>query len=132
MFRGKRKYLFIAALVIILAVGGFLAFEMLGRGKPNFLSVSELKAQGSAAYNQQVMVKGRVEPTSVSWDRASNIITFTLSDSSESVKVVYNGVAPDTFQPGGDLVVAGNYTADGVFRASSLGEKRSGFCKLCH
>ena len=56
---------------------------------------------------------------------------FALTNDKESVAIVYNGIVPNSFKPGADLVVEGVYRPDDIFKAVSFGSRRS-FCNLCH
>ncbi len=97
----------------------------------DYLTVSELKAQVEPVYTQQVKVGGRVVPGSIEWDDNSKVMRFVLTDEKEGLTIVYQGIVPDNFKPGTDLVVEGKYRPDDVFEAVSFGSRRS-LCNLCH
>lgn len=77
-------------------------------------------AQGDAVYDQWVRVGGKVDQN-IQWDGAKLKMEFTITDdkSGKSLPVVYQGVVPDAFQPGADVVLEGRYTG-GVFQAKNL------------
>ena len=131
MFRGKRKFIFIGLLAIVLVVVGFLVYMFLGFGGPDFISVSELKAQGEVASEQHVNVKGRVVVGSIKWNAADRVLQFVLADDQESIIVKYGDVAPGGFEPGAPLMVIGKYK-DGVIEARAMSNKKSGLCSACH
>lgn len=132
MFRARRKYILIIIGLLAAVVLAHPLFAMFWSGGTDSLTISELKEKGEAMYGQQIEIKGRVEPTSVSWDATTRVLGFVLSDDRERVGVFYNGVAPDSFKPGAKLAVEGEYTTAGVIEARTLGEKRSPFCNICH
>ncbi len=117
---------------MVLAAGlGYAAYSLFIHSGADYLTVSELKSQAESLYDQQVRVEGKVAPGSIDWDEKSKIIRFTLTDDAASLTVVYEGIVPDNFKPGTELVVVGNYGTDGVFQVVSLGSRRS-VCNVCH
>lgn len=118
--------------MVILVVGlGYAAYLLLQHTEARSLSVSELKFQAASFYSQQVRVEGRIAPGSTDWNDKAQVIRFALTDEKESLTVVYQGVVPDTFKPGAELVVEGVYRPDGTFEALGFGRRRS-LCNLCH
>ena len=126
----RKKWLLgiIAVVVIGLIVGMYILFFVAGTGS---ITVGELKSRTDSPGEQHLRVEGKVAPGSVDWDNSSEILRFTLTGGGESLAVVYQGVVPDEFKPGTDLVVVGNYGQDGVFSAIGLGSPQS-VCSICH
>ena len=110
---------------------GYVAYALFIHSGADYLTVSELKSQTESLYSQPVRVEGRVVPGSINWDDKTKVTRFVLTDDRESLAVVYEGLVPDNFKPGTDLVVEGRYRPDGVFGATSFGSRRS-ICNLCH
>ena len=113
----KRKFV-IGGLAIFMAIGflGFLGFR---GGATYYYEVGELLARGSAVYGQTVRVNGQVAPGSV--QQAGLSLEFTVVDGKgASLPTTYQGVVPDTFKPGGDIVVEGKLEPGGVFQATTL------------
>lgn len=120
------------ALMVVLAVGlGFTAYSLFFHSGADSLTVTELKSQAESFSDRQVKVEGRIVPGSISWDERTKEISFALADDKGSLTVVYEGVIPDSFKPGTDLVVEGTYNSDNTLQASSLGSRRS-LCTFCH
>ena len=63
---------------------------------------------------------GKVAAGSINWDPKKRELQFEITDEKERVTVLYQGVIPDTFRGGADIVVEGLYTPEGVFRATEL------------
>ncbi|MBI2305043.1 MAG: cytochrome c maturation protein CcmE [Chloroflexi bacterium] len=117
-FWKRRRFLIVGALVVLaLAYMMYMAFES---AATYWLTVGELMAQGDAVYDQWVRVGGKVDQN-IQWDGAKLKMEFTITDdkSGKSLPVVYQGVVPDAFQPGADVVLEGRYTG-GVFQAKNL------------
>ncbi len=104
---------------------------MFGDTGADYLTVSEVKSQAESIYGQRVGVEGKVVPGSIDWDDKAQVMRFVLTDDRESVVIVYDGIVPDNFKPGADLVVEGRYRPDGVFEALHVGSSGS-FCNSCH
>ena len=128
--RKRRRWLLVAA--VVLAVGlSYVAYSLFIHSGADYLSVSELKSQAEFLYGQSVRVEGKVSPGSIEWDSGSQTLRFVLADDEESLAVVFQGIAPDEFKPGAELIVEGKYRTDGVLEATSFGSRRS-VCSLCH
>lgn len=128
--RKRTRWLLVAAVVV--AVGlGYLAYSRLTQSRPDNLTVSELKTQVESLNDQHIIVEGKVAPGSIDWDDKTKVMRFNLTDDRERLTVVYNGIVPDYFKPGADLIVVGKYRPDNTFEASSIG-RRGSLCNACH
>ncbi len=128
--RKRRRWLLV--IVVALALGlSYIAYSLFIHSGASYLTVSELRSQADSLYSEQVRVGGRVVPGSIDWDDKAKVMKFVLTDDRESLPIVYEGVVPDSFKPGADLVVEGRYRPDDVFEALSFGSRRS-VCNLCH
>jgi len=126
----RKRWLLVAAVVV--AVGlGYFAYSRMTQSRPDNLTVSELKTQVASLNDQHLIVEGKVAPGSINWDDQAKVIRFTLTDDRERLTVVYQGVVPDYFEPGVDLIVVGKYRPDNTFEASSIGRPGS-LCNACH
>jgi cytochrome c-type biogenesis protein CcmE len=114
----KKKKFLIGGLVIVLAIA-YLAFSGF-RSSALYLTVSEVKQQGSAIYEKNLRVNGKVVPESVRAETDKLTLEFTITEGNDSIPVVYHGVTPDTFRAGSDIVVEGQLDSQGVFQASSI------------
>ena len=126
----RKRWLWIMAIIIIAGVS-YTAFLLFGHNEGGSLTVSELRSQAESPPSQQLRVEGKIRPGSIDWDDKGQVMRFVLTDDNESVRMVYEGMVPDNFKPGDDLVVDGKYRPDGVFEASNFGEGNS-FCGFCH
>ena len=90
-----------------------------------------LKSQADSTIGQSVRVLGKVVPGSIKWDDKGKTIRFILADGRESLTIVYNGIVPDSFKPGVELIAEGRYHTDDILEAVSLANPRP-FCSVCH
>ena len=85
-----------------------------------YYTVSELNGQGNSIYGETVRVNGQIVPGSVEQEPGGFTLRFTIAEEGESLPVVYQGVVPDTFQVGGNIVVEGSIDSGGIFQATTL------------
>lgn len=116
----RRKFL-IGGLIVFLAVGylGYIGFM---GAATYYYTVGELLEQGSSIYGETVRVNGQVAPGSVEQEAAGRILRFTIKDveGEESLPVVYQGIVPDTFKVGNEVVIEGHLNSAGIFQAHTL------------
>jgi cytochrome c-type biogenesis protein CcmE len=105
---GVRKKIFIAVVVMV-AVGGYLAYSGARSSMAYYLTVGELLDGSAAVQDSDLRVSGKVAVGSVRWDQVSGLLQFEATDGSRALRVVYRGVVPDTFKPGADVVVEGRF-----------------------
>ena len=126
----RRKWLLVLAAVLAAGLG-YTTYSLFVHTGTDYLTVSDLKSQAEFLYGQSVRAEGKVAPGSIEWDSGSQTLRFVLADDGESLGVVFQGIAPDEFKPGAELIVEGKYRTDGVLEATSFGSRRS-VCGLCH
>jgi cytochrome c-type biogenesis protein CcmE len=70
---------------------------------------------------EDLRVSGKVVEGTIQQGPAANAVRFDVSDGNgATVPVAYQGVVPDTFQDGGEVVVEGGLGPGGVFQATTL------------
>ncbi len=116
----KKKFL-ISGLIIFLAIS-YLGYMGFVSSATYYYTVSELIEQGGSIHGENVRVNGQVAPGSVEQEAQGTILRFTMIDvdGEESVPVVYQGVVPDTFKVGNEVVVEGQLNSGGIFQAHTL------------
>ncbi len=117
----RKKRFLIGGIVIFLAIGylGFMGFQ---GSATYYYTVSELMERGSLIYGENVRVDGEVAPGSVEQEAQGTILRFTITDieGEESLPVIYQGVVPDTFKVGNEVVIEGQLNSDGIFQANTI------------
>ena len=113
----------IAAVVVILATVGYLAFTGVRDTKSYYVTISELNAMGGKAYTRHLRVAGNVAPGSIR--RAGTNASFQLLEQGKILQVSYQGTEPppDTFKDDAQALAVGTYGHDGVFHATQLQAK---------
>ena len=117
----KQKRFLIGGIIVVLAIG-YLGYTGFQGSATYYYTVGELMGQGSSAYDENVRVSGQVTPGSLEQESAGGVMRFIIIDieGEESLAVVYQGVVPDTFKVGGDVVVEGYLDSSGIFQASTI------------
>ena len=117
MTRKKTKVL-IASIILAGAVG-FLFYAGISAGRSFYLSVDEY--MGDSQYlGHNVRLHGLVAKEQLSINPDDRSLSFLILGESAKVKVQYNGVVPDLFQAGGEVVVVGRMGENGAFQAQEL------------
>ncbi|MFC2010932.1 cytochrome c maturation protein CcmE [Chloroflexota bacterium] len=115
----RKKRVLIGGIIVFLAIGylGFMSFQS---STTYYYTVSELIGQESSINDENVRVNGEVAPGSIEQEPGSFMLRFTISDDTESLPVIYEGVIPDTFKAGNEVVIEGYLNLDGIFQAHTL------------
>ncbi len=116
----KPKFKPILISLVVVSVISYLIYTGIRDTMTYFLTVSEVLAQPSENQDQTLRVGGNVSPGSVQWDPKNLRLLFTIQDEKASIAVDYEGVVPDSFKPGGEIIVEGTYTGDGKFKATTI------------
>src|SRR5438876_9021360 len=110
---------FILGGLAILAAVIYLVYANTQANAVYYMTVSELK-NCTTCTTQSVRVAGVVQPGSIVRDDQKQLITFVIAQGAQRLPVTYNGVVPDIFRPGIEVVVEGHYTGQGPFQAQNL------------
>lgn len=115
----RRKRVIFGGVVVLLAMG-FLIYIGLSQFATYYYTVSEFLEKGDSISGKQVRVAGQVVPGSVNQGTENFTLSFTITDGETTLPVIFQGVTPDTFKEGADIVVEGESDLQGVFHASKL------------
>jgi cytochrome c-type biogenesis protein CcmE len=116
----KSRHKRLALIVGGLAALGVAAALILSAFRENlvfFFSPSDVVAQ-KAPRDRSFRIGGLVQEGSVKRDGV--LVSFKVTDTAQTVPVVYQGILPDLFREGKGVVAQGKLGADGVFRASEV------------
>ena len=119
----KPRTKFIIGGCLVLGVAGYLMASSIQETGVYYLTPTELatKVRADSSFtNAGVKVGARVVPGSIQRDPGGKQYAFKVTDGSQIMPVVYNGIAPDTFTDSVDVVVSGRMRTDGTFEAKEL------------
>ena len=105
--------------IAILGAVVYLVYTNTQASAAYYMTVSELKHCTTCTV-QTVRVAGIVQNGSVVRNDQQQQLQFAMADGGQSMRVAYNGVIPDIFRPGIQVVVEGHYSGQGVFQAQTL------------
>jgi cytochrome c-type biogenesis protein CcmE len=118
----KRRHKRIVFIVVSLAALGLATYLVLGAFRQNlvfFFSPTQI-ATKEAPVNKTFRVGGLVEKNSLKTEGDGLTIRFTITDTANSIPVVYKGIRPDLFKEGRGCVAQGRVGSDGVFYADQI------------
>ncbi len=129
----KQSKFLVGALLIVSAVG-YLIYTSIQETKVYYFTIDEFLLKRAALTNEDVRVAGRVRAGSIQWDPATLKLTFMLTpiepgtipvevvqtEVPAEVPVSYQGILPDMFAEGRDVIVEGVYTPEQRLVASTI------------
>jgi len=118
----ERNRRFIIGAAIIVAAVAYLVYTGIRETSVYYLTIDEFLSRREAVAGEGLRVAGRVAADSMRWNPSTLDLKFRLAsfDGQNGVDVTYNGVLPDMFAEGRDVIVEGTYAHDGIFRARTL------------
>lgn len=118
----KTRHKRIAFIGVALAGLGIATALALNAFKSNlvfFFSPSQVAAK-EAPMGRTFRVGGLVAANSVKRENDGLTVRFTVTDTAQSIPVVYKGILPDLFKEGKGCVAQGKVGTDGVFYADQV------------
>jgi cytochrome c-type biogenesis protein CcmE len=118
----KRRHKRIAFIVIALASMSIAAYLVASAFRNNlvfFFSPTQVAAK-EAPINRTFRVGGLVQEGTLKRDPDGLTVRFTVTDTAQSIPVVYKGILPDLFKEGRGCVAQGKLSSDGVFQAEQV------------
>ena len=119
MKQRHKRIAFIIAGVAGLGIAAALALNAFKSNLVFFFSPSQVAAK-EAPVGRTFRVGGLVETNSLKRDNDGLTVRFTVTDTAQSIPVVYKGILPDLFKEGKGCVAQGHVGADGVFYADQV------------
>ncbi len=124
--RAKQNKFLVGASLIVVAVG-YLIYTGLQETKVYYFTIDEFILKRETLAHTDVRIAGRVQDGSMQWDPAALKLDFVLIPIDETtaplvpgVPVHYQGIVPDMFAEGRDVVVEGLYTPEENLVASTI------------
>jgi cytochrome c-type biogenesis protein CcmE len=118
----KRRHKRIGFIVAGLAGLGIATTLLLSAFQKNlvfFFSPSQIVAK-EAPVNRTFRVGGLVQEGTLKRENDGLTVRFAVTDTAQSIPVVFKGILPDLFKEGRGCVAQGQIGSDGVFYAESV------------
>jgi cytochrome c-type biogenesis protein CcmE len=112
---------FILGAVVIAAAVSYLVWAGIRTTSQYYFEMDEFLPRRAQHEGEDLRVKGWVKSGSMKWDARTNRLAFDLArqDGSGPVPVAYNGILPDMFAEGREVVVEGHW-ANGSLAAKQI------------
>jgi cytochrome c-type biogenesis protein CcmE len=116
----NRRRFVVGAALIAVAVS-YLVWAGISSTAMYYFELDEFHAARAAHAGEAMRVKGWVRTGTMQWDPATNKLSFELArqDGSGAVPVAFQGILPDMFAEGREVVVEG-HDEGAVFRARQV------------
>jgi len=113
------KKFVIGITIVILGIGYFMVSGV-SKGSSYYVTVQELAESGDKLVGDRLRMGGAVLEGSISKDVRKLDVNFKIHQNEHVIDVFYNGITPDMFRDGSDVILEGSFTEDGVFVADLL------------
>lgn len=114
-----KKLVIIASAVAALSVASILVLNAFQSNLVFFFSPSQVIAK-EAPIGKSFRIGGLVAEGSVQRDDRSTTVRFAVTDTAQTIPVVYTGILPDLFKEGKGVVAQGKISASGIFEADEV------------
>ena len=121
-----KKGQFFLGIACVIGAVGYLMYTGIRETSLYYLTIEEFLTQRAALADEGVRVAGRVQSGSMNWNPKDLRLSFSLGSfkdgesSSSGVTVRYQGILPDMFAEGRDVIVEGRYSPAGVLEAKTI------------
>jgi len=114
-----KKIALIAASVGALSVAVLLVLNVFQSNLVFFFTPTQVAAN-EAPIGRSFRIGGLVEEGSVQRESDGTTINFAITDTSQVIKVAYQGILPDLFKEGKGVVAQGKIAENGIFYADEV------------
>ena len=119
MKRRHKRIGFIVIALVSLSIAAYLVASAFRNNLVFFFSPTQVAAK-EAPVNRTFRVGGLVQEGTLKRDPDGLTVRFTVTDTAQSIPVVYKGILPDLFKEGRGCVAQGKLSSDGVFQAEQV------------
>lgn len=114
-----KRFAFISLGVIAVGIAAVLILNAFRSNLVFFFSPSQVAAE-EAPVGKAFRLGGLVEEGSVDRQEDGLTVRFVVTDTAESIPVMFSGILPDLFREGQGVVAQGRLGKDGVFYAEEV------------
>ena len=121
----SKKTQFLIGIALIVGTVGYLMYTSIRETSLYYFTIEEFATKRTALTNEGVRVAGRVGTGSMNWNPKDLHLQFLLSSFKEGepiqgVPVRYQGILPDMFAEGRDVIVEGRYSHENILEAKTI------------
>ena len=114
-----RRFAWIAAGVAALGLAAALVLNAFQSNLVFFFTPTQFESKEAPQF-RAFRIGGLVEKGSLTLDAYSLTVRFRVTDTAQTIPVVYTGLLPDLFKEGKGVVAQGSLAPDGSFRATEV------------
>lgn len=118
MTNNKIKIALAFGVVILILV--WLLFSGFNETMQYYSTIEEVKSMGNQAYARGLRVKGNLVDGSLVKNPDNLKVSFRIVENGHEMVVRYDGILPDTFKEGSEVLVEGKYSPEGYFDATTV------------
>lgn len=123
-----KKTQFFLGIACVIGAVGYLMYTGIRETSLYYLTIEEFLPKRAAFADEEVRVAGRVQAGTINWDPKDLRLSFSLGSfkegetlaSGSGVLVRYQGILPDMFAEGRDVIVEGRYRPADVLEAKTI------------
>src|SRR5215217_2609273 len=119
MKQRHKRIAFILVALAGLSVAAYLVASAFRNNLVFFFSPTQVAAK-EAPVNRTFRIGGLVQDGTLKRENDGLTVRFTVTDTAQSIPVVYKGILPDLFKEGRGCVAQGKIGPDGVFLAEQV------------
>ena len=116
----RKKLQFVVGGVVIFGAIFYLSITGMSRGMSYFHEVNEIEARAEELYGKGLRVSGKVQPGTIRTSADHRVYDFKVTDGKAALPVHFQGIVPDLFRDGADVIIEGKFRRDGVLVASNV------------
>jgi cytochrome c-type biogenesis protein CcmE len=114
-----KKLIIITSAVTALGIASVLVLNAFQSNLVFFFSPSQVMAK-EAPLGKSFRIGGLVAEGSVQREDNSTTVRFAVTDTVQTIPVVYTGILPDLFKEGKGIVAQGKISTSGIFEADEV------------
>ncbi len=116
----KQRIKIVVAFGVVVGALVWLLASGFDQNMTYYTEISELKAMSGSALTQGLRVRGDLISGSLVTSTTSLEKKFKITDGQQVLEVHYDGLLPDTFREGAEVLVEGKYMPEGYFKAETV------------
>jgi cytochrome c-type biogenesis protein CcmE len=116
----RKKLQFVGGGIIIFGAIAYLSVTGMQQGMSYYHEVNEIEAHAQELYGKGLRVSGKVQPGSIKKTADHRVYDFRVTDGKAALPVHFQGIVPDLFKDGAEVIVEGKFRKDGVLVASNV------------
>ena len=119
MKRRHKRIVFIAVGLAGLSIAAYLVASAFRNNLVFFFSPTQVAAK-EAPVDRTFRIGGLVQEGTLKRDADGLTVRFTVTDTAQSIPVIYKGILPDLFKEGRGCVAQGKLSTNGEFQAEQV------------